>query len=141
MDACGYSAGWLARACGVDLSTARRWKRLGLIPPRYVRLVQLADGADLGSLSAAWCGWRLFRDELVNPEGERFAVNQVRALRLHQQLAAELERQLRRVTESAGAVLRPRELVIRVRLTRDELEGAAAGVVSVAHLESPDSPN
>lgn len=138
MDPAGFNADWLAKVCGVDTSTARRWKRAGHIPPRYARLVALADGADLGVLSDAWRGWRLYRDELVNPEGERFAAGQVRALRLHQQLAAELERQLRRVTESAGAVLGPRELIIRVQLAGGQIE--AGPVHALALVEAP-KPN
>ncbi len=134
MDSYGYNAEWLAHVCGVDPSTARRWKRLRFIPERYRRLIELADGADLGTLAPAWRGWRIFGGELINPEGERFAVDQVRALRLHQQLAAELERQLRRVTESAGAVVIPRELVIRVTLNE-----ATPGLIHAraAYLESP----
>lgn len=140
MDPYGYSAEWLAQACGVDLSTARRWKRLAFIPRRYARLVTLADSCDLGIISASWSGWKLTRDELVSPEGERFAIGQVRALPLKEQLASELERRLARIMETTPR--RPaRELVLRVRLD-DELEGPAAGVATVVALEThPDSPS
>ncbi len=103
---------------GVDLSTARRWKRLAHIPRRYAHLVRLAGGCDLGVLSPAWVGWRLVGDDLVNPEGERFHVDQVRALKLKEQLAAELEARLRRVLERAGRQA-ARELIIRVQLDGD----------------------
>jgi hypothetical protein len=118
VDPSGFTAEWLARACGVDLSTARRWKRARQVPARYAHLVRLADGCDLGVLSDAWRGWRLLAGDLVNPEGERFHVDQVRALRLKEQLVAELECRLRRVLESAGQ-RQARELVIRVQLDQD----------------------
>lgn len=140
MKTSGFSAEWLARVCSVDLSTARRWKRLGFFPRRYRALVHLADGADLGMLSPTWSGWRLYRDELINPEGERFGVDQVRALRLKSQLAAELERQLRRINESPRAVLAPRELIIRVSLAGGELEAGPIHARAELELEGL-SPN
>lgn len=118
IDPAGYAAVWLALVCAVNVSTARRWKRRGRIPARYSHLVSLADGADLGALSPAWRGWRLAGDDLVNPEGERFRVDQVRALRLKEQLAAELEARLRRVLARAGRQA-ARELLIRVQLDGD----------------------
>jgi transcriptional regulator with XRE-family HTH domain len=118
VDPYGRPAEWLARVAGVDLSTARRWKRAGQVPPRYRLLLELAAGADLGAINPAWRGWRFDADELVNPEGERIRVNQVRATRMQAQLAAELERQLKRVLESVPR-REPRELVIRVRLDED----------------------
>ncbi len=125
MDLYGIPPARLADVCGVDLSTARRWKRRGRAPGRYARLLELAGG-ELGALSIAWRGWRLVEGDLVNPEGERFAVGQVRALRLNQQLVAELERQLRRVHEAAGRVLEPRELTIRIRVDGDHAHVALA---------------
>lgn len=124
MDTYGYSAEFLARVCGVDISTARRWKRRGSMPGRYRHLIELADGADLGALSVAWRGWRLCGDELVNPEGQRFLVDQVRALELKSQLIGELEHRLARARKPAPVA---RELVFRVRLE----DGADAPTVAV----------
>jgi hypothetical protein len=118
LDPYGYSAEWLARVCGVDESTARRWKRLSFVPGRYRHLIELADSCDLGMLSPVWAGWTLTRDELVTPDGERFQVGQVKAIPIREQLAAELESRLRRVLDGAGR-RQAREIVIRVQLDED----------------------
>jgi len=60
-----WSAKEIAQVCGVDLSTARRWKRGATCPPKTA-LVLLSR--DLGYLDPAWRGWTLVNGTLVSPE-------------------------------------------------------------------------
>jgi hypothetical protein len=56
----------IARICGVDLATARRWKRGASCPPKTARMI--LEG-DLGVFDPAWGGWTLRSGELLSPEG------------------------------------------------------------------------
>jgi len=60
-----WSVNEIAQICGVDLSTARRWKRGATCPPQSA-LVLLSR--DLGYLDPAWRGWTLCNGTLVSPE-------------------------------------------------------------------------
>lgn len=51
LDPYGWPADALACACGVDVSTARKWKRRGSVPPRYAKLLRLNHGGDLGAIT------------------------------------------------------------------------------------------
>ena len=84
----------IARACGVHVDTARRWKRNGCAPETAMRLVRLLCDADLGTVSQRWCGWYLRHDELVSAQGDRFTPGIILASKYHRQRAAELEREL-----------------------------------------------
>lgn len=82
----GLSAKYIARVCGVDLSTARRWRRGATYPPKTA--LMLLSG-DLGVLDSAWEGWRLYRGVLISPEGWRATPGDVLSIQLTQaQLSA-----------------------------------------------------
>lgn len=84
----------IARICGVDLTTARRWKRGARCPPKSALLLILAD---LGCFSDEWSGWRVKGQDLISPEGWRIARGQVMIVPLMRQQIAAYETELRRL--------------------------------------------
>lgn len=80
----------LVEVCGVDISTARRWRRGSNLPPAYVlAYVNAKRQGDLGFLDPAWRGWVLRGGHLISPEGWEISMSDVLASRLHEaQLAA-----------------------------------------------------
>jgi hypothetical protein len=75
----GRSIKEIARICGVDVSTARRWKRGAICLPYTARVLLEAD---LGCFDAKWSGWRLQSGLLVSPEGWSATPGEVRSLQL-----------------------------------------------------------
>lgn len=69
----------IARICGVDITTARRWKRGAQRPPEWALCLLTGD---LGFFHPAWRGWRLIRGDLVSPENWVITVGDVLAQRL-----------------------------------------------------------
>lgn len=69
----------IARICGVDLSTARRWKRGATYPPESALMLLRGD---LGMLDPGWSGWRLSRGQLISPEGWEATPGHVRAMKM-----------------------------------------------------------
>ena len=86
----GLSAKYIADACAVDITTARRWKRGAICPPQSALWVITGD---LGHLDPAWTGWKLNRGCLVSPENWQIYVNDVLAVPLlrHQLSAYQAE--------------------------------------------------
>lgn len=76
--------------CGVDITTARRWRRGSNLPPPYVLdFVNAKHQSDLSFLDPAWRGWVLRGGHLISPEGWAMSMSDVLASRLHEaQLAA-----------------------------------------------------
>ena len=62
----GFPAKEIARRCGVDVTTARRWKKGTYLMPEAARMIM---SGDLGYLDSAWRGWTLLRGQLTSPEG------------------------------------------------------------------------
>jgi hypothetical protein len=86
MDLYGISAEEIATRCGVDLATARRWKRGATRIPRTAVAVLLGD---LGAIDPHFRGWKIEHGEIISPEGWRFGPGEVLSLPLlRQQLAA-----------------------------------------------------
>ena len=84
----GIPAHVIAERCGVDLSTARRWKSGRSRVPAAAAALLLRD---LGAFSGAWAGWRVSNDgeELVSPDGWRVSRNDALAVPLlHGQIQA-----------------------------------------------------
>jgi hypothetical protein len=71
----------IARICGVDITTARRWKRGAICPPQSALSVL---SGDLGFLDPAWRGWKLRQGCLWSPEGWEIRMSDVLASRLHE---------------------------------------------------------
>src|SRR6185312_13868245 len=75
--------GWqikdICRVCGVDASTARRWKRGARCPPKSAVLLILGD---LGMFDKEWAGWKIRGQTLIFPEGWEITENEVRAVPL-----------------------------------------------------------
>jgi hypothetical protein len=81
----------IARICGVDLTTARRWKRGAICPPQSA--LSLLAG-DLGFFDPAWRGWRLKDGHLLSPEAWEISMSDVLASRLHEAQLREWRRQV-----------------------------------------------
>jgi len=95
----GIHVNEIARICGVDLATARRWKREATCPPKSAVMLILGD---LGCFDPAWAGWRLSRGLLISPEGWEATPGHVRAMKMmHATLGT-----YRRENESLKAALR-----------------------------------
>jgi transcriptional regulator with XRE-family HTH domain len=62
----GIKAEEIARRCGVDIATARRWKRGITRTPQSALMI--LEG-DLGAFDPAWRGWTLRDGQLISPEG------------------------------------------------------------------------
>lgn len=75
----GFPVKHIAATCGVDLTTARRWKRGAQRPPPWA--FPLLTG-DLGFFDPVWKGWRLIRGDLVSPENWIITLGDVLAQRL-----------------------------------------------------------
>lgn len=75
----GLSIKRIVDVCGVDVTTARRWKRGAICPPQSALAVLTGD---LGFLDPAWRGWNLIRGHLVSPEGWEVSMNDVLATQL-----------------------------------------------------------
>lgn len=72
----------IARICGVDISTARRWKRGATYPPKTALMLLCGD---LGCLHPDWAGWKISRrGELCSPENWIATPGAVRSLQMLQ---------------------------------------------------------
>jgi len=69
----------IARICGVDITTARRWKRGAQRPPDWALCLLTGD---LSFFDPKWRGWRLIRGDLVSPENWIITLGDVLAQRL-----------------------------------------------------------
>ena len=86
----------IAEVCGVDLSTARRWKAGKARVPATAAALLLGD---LGAFSASWQGWRIQGEEIISPDGWRIRRDDALSVPLmHGQIAA-LRAELRDKTE------------------------------------------
>lgn len=85
-DALKYlTAKQIAAICGVDLATARRWRRQAICPPRSALiLLEMVYSGDLGLLDPAWKGWVLRRGVLCSPENWTCTPGDVRAIQFHE---------------------------------------------------------
>lgn len=88
----------IARICGVDLTTARRWKRGARCPPKSaILLIQ----ADLGCFDPKWSGWRIRNGFLIAPNGWEIGYGEVLAIPILRQQLACYEVELRRLQSEA----------------------------------------
>lgn len=69
----------IARICGVDLATARRWKRGATCPPKTAVMILAGD---LGVFDPTWRGWIVRHGTLISPEGWDATPGEVRSLPL-----------------------------------------------------------
>lgn len=91
----------IADATGVDVTTARRWRRGAVTPPPpMVALLRLMLHGDLGALSRAWKDWFVQGEELHGPDGLRFRPGEIMALPYLRQLNRALEAQSRGVAQA-----------------------------------------
>ncbi len=98
----GLSAKHIAQVCGVDITTARRWKRGAICPPQSALF--LLSG-DLGFIDRAWAGWCIKRGLLISPEGWEATPGHVRYTRLHETQIASYQSQIRRLKAELEAAL------------------------------------
>jgi Phage protein len=87
----GVGAKELARACGVTQRTARRWTRAGQLPRVYQAAIATLEPHDLGQVSPDWSGFKVFRGELVTPEGMALRPGEIRSIPIRQQYTRNLE--------------------------------------------------
>lgn len=84
----GFTINDIVAICGVDVTTARRWKKRAkraICPPPWA--LALLTG-DLGFLDRTWRGWRIEHGKIVSPEHWRFTTGELLATRfLASQLA------------------------------------------------------
>jgi hypothetical protein len=91
----GIPAEFIAALCGVDLSTARRWKNgTSRIPMTARKLL----AGDLEAFDPVWRGWTVKRGELVSPEGWIATPGEVRSIPLLRARISQLERMVRDAT-------------------------------------------
>ena len=76
----GLSAARIAALSGVDLTTARRWKRTAALPEPARRLLELLTTGNMGTLSRAWRGWSVVRDQLISEDGLCFKPSEIRSI-------------------------------------------------------------
>jgi Phage protein len=113
------SAEELVRLTGAHISTARRWRQFGTMPPVIARALALVQQSELGALHAEWQGWRVNeRGELVSPEGWQFTPGDLRATRVLQRNGVEpghdFEREREEVAAARERVLSAPERVANV---------------------------
>ena len=87
----------IARICGVDLTTARRWKRGARCPPKSALLLIQAD---LGCFDAKWSGWCVRGGFLIAPNGWEIGFGEVLAIPVLRQQLACYEVELRQLKEA-----------------------------------------
>ena len=108
------SAEELVRLTGAHISTARRWRQHGTMPPVISRALSLVQNAGLGALHAEWQGWRVTEEgTLVSPEGWDFTPGDLRATRVLQRKgtdpATDFDREREREALAREAVLTDRD--------------------------------
>lgn len=81
----------LSELCQVSLSTARRWRRLGRVPPAYARVLELVHHGHLGAVLPAWSGWYVKDGGLWTPEDWQVRPGEVRNIPMHTALVRELQ--------------------------------------------------
>ena len=86
----------IARICHVDITTARRWKRGARCPPKSALLLILGD---LGCFDPVWKGWRLYKGNLISPEGWEITRGDVISSPILRQQLAAYKTELRRLKE------------------------------------------
>jgi len=96
----GISIKEIARICHVDLTTARRWKRKADCP-MMARVLILGD---LGCFDPRWKGWRLYKGNLISPEGWEITKGDVISSPLLRQQLAAFKTELRRLKETAVSI-------------------------------------
>lgn len=121
MEPYGYPAALLAQACGVDISTARKWKRAGRIPSQYHQWLKFYFGHDLGAFAKHWEGWRLHDGLLYSPEGEPYTPAAVRAAPYYRQSAEAWRKELQRVIETVDSDQERRERLQQMEILQTAL--------------------
>lgn len=92
----GLSIKQIVEICGVDVTTARRWKRGAICPPQHLLEYLAAKvNGDLSFLDPAWRGWVLRHGALISPEGWQMTMSDVLASRLHEAQLAAWRREVR----------------------------------------------
>jgi len=82
----GISVEIIAERCGVDVTTARRWKSGRSRIPLAAAALLLND---LGAFSKFWRGWKIQEEEIISPDGWRISRNDALAVPLmHGQISA-----------------------------------------------------
>lgn len=94
----GIPAEVIATRCGVDVSTARRWKR-GDMPESARRLVAAVIAGDLGMIAPEWAGWSISNGVLVSPDRWEFKAGEVMTLPFLRQTVAMYEAEKRKAAE------------------------------------------
>lgn len=85
----------LAAMTGAHLTTARRWKRLTVLPLWLARFVRGIVEGHLCEISQEFAGWRIVRGQIVSPEGWEFSPGEIRALPFMRQQLAHYKAQAR----------------------------------------------
>jgi hypothetical protein len=97
------SADGLAQLTGAHITTARRWKRLPILPIWLARFVRVLVDGELAEIHRDWRGWRVVAGELIAPEGWTFTPGEIRALPFMRQQLAQYQA-LQRIPAQADLV-------------------------------------
>lgn len=119
----GIRAEDIAARCGVDISTARRWKR-GTTTAPMTALFTLSS--DLGCFDSEWQGWILRDGSLHSPEGLAATPGDVRAIPFKDILRASLETRIRELEQEKGPVCEDQPQVDEWAPILDEVNRALA---------------
>jgi hypothetical protein len=90
----GFNVNEVARICRVSLKTAGRWKDGTTCPPKSA--LMLLD-SDLGMFDHLWAGWRIYKGNLVSPEGWEITRGDVISSPLLRQQLAAFKTELKRL--------------------------------------------
>lgn len=89
-----FSAKEIATLCEVDVSTARRWLRGAICPPKTAQMIL---SGDLGIFDPAWAGWIVRRGKLVSPENWISTPGEVRATQMVEAQLQALRHEVKRL--------------------------------------------
>lgn len=107
----GIRSDEVARRCGVDIATARRWKSgVSRIPATASAIL----ARDLAAFDPAWRGWTVRAGKIISPEGWAYSPGEVLSLTFLRSQVANLEA-LRRANNALVEQPRPGSIAPDIR--------------------------
>lgn len=97
----GIPINQIARACGVSVKTASRWKDGQTVPPAAAMMILARD---LGCFDPAWSGWTIRGAMLISPESWEITLHDVLATPLLRQQLATYQAELRNMKDAVAGL-------------------------------------
>lgn len=88
-----YSVQEITRSLPVNRETARRWRRRRRVPAVPALALRACLEGDLGAISEAWEGWKIYQGVLYSPEGIAWTCGELNAWQFERQELSELRRE------------------------------------------------